>query len=1383
MKTINKIWLVLNVLFSQTRTKLHAEILFCVSLFLVLSPYSASSQIDSRGTDFWVMFTQTLPEDPFGDPPRSIDLQIFISSIPGASGSVEISAIGFNEDFTVGANSLITVEIPDEGMMTGDNTTSDRGIHITSDNPVTVYGLNQRTFTTDAYLSIPINGWDTDYRIMAFGQENFNNGSQMGIVAGTDGTVVTITPSTAIGFNPAFLPFQITLDEGETYQARTGPFADLTGTLVTANQPIGVFGGHYCGQVPLGIQACDHLVEMLPPVSTWGQSFVTTPFAGRENGDIFRVLASEDNTTVTLNGALVETLNAGEFYETNLEDPASIQTSNPALLAQYMQGTAIDGPDFPGDPAMVIVAPVEQFLGNYTVSTPATGFETNHLNIVVDNNGIGSILLNGSAIDATEFTAIAGTNFNSAQIAIELGTYTLTSSTAFGVLVYGANYSDSYAYPGGQLYSNVVSVNNLTLAPGASEGPAFSQLCFTATLATENGDPIEGVRIDFTASGANTASGFAFTNAEGVATYCYTAENTGNDVLTAFQGDLSENVNVTWTEPTYDCLGVPNGTALANTPCEVDGQTGTWNIDCNCDVELQACGIEIISASDINHPCIDGFPLIDGELNLYNPNNETELTVYIDYIFNDDYEDEVLILPVSEGNENMLFQIPLVGYGMTVDITFQLGEGENACQASLAEMNFAIPGCIPDCEGILGGSANPGTPCLINGQAGEYSSECACEPLEPGTCINFNYYLADILPNGTTNIYSVAMNDTDAELSLITTSDIEVHIAYNEDDKFIYAVSKADGSYRTFDPIGASWSEVTMINGAVSGITGAAFNASGNLLIASQSDNTIYRVELGTNDVFFYNGDLTITGGDISAGPDGKVYLASRNMGGSLYLVGPFVEDEYLGSTPEKVTGLCASQDGNMLMSSNGATTIFWRNLDDTVNGQYNLLLNGQPFTSHYGDMASGCGDDDPGIESCYGADNGVLEYLPGLQSNGQPITDPERNSPLKALGAPQIDDTYNFVSLGYGGSITLGFEAGVALNGPGDDILVVETTFGAGADFESYPEAAEVFVSQDGFTFYSVGSVYTDEEATFDIDASGQDFEYIVAVRLVDTTPIGSVSTDGFDLDGIESMNGCGPIPVSQIGTCYASEMIDYAPGLQTNGHPIAAERTDPSTALNAPDQSNAPGGFVSLGVGGSITLGFNGNVMDGDGDDLLIFETSYNGDNCSGAGDERADIAVSQDGITFVEMGTICRDGGVDISGSGLAYVSQVRITNAATTTSLDGYDVDGVIALHNCEEVKGNVGASSGSHFATSELTSYPNPTNGLSTVVFIPAESSRASLEVFNMSSHKITTLLDEEVRGGQKYELPFDGRNLSNGVYIFRLITAKDVRTEKFIISK
>jgi len=195
----------------------------------------------------------------------------------------------------------------------------------------------------------------------------------------------------------------------------------------------------------------------------------------------------------------------------------------------------------------------------------------------------------------------------------------------------------------------------------------------------------------------------------------------------------------------------------------------------------------------------------------------------------------------------------------------------------------------------------------------------------------------------------------------------------------------------------------------------------------------------------------------------------------------------------------------------------------------------------------------------------------------------------------------------------------------------------------------------------------------------------------------------DPYPVAPADLASGCADTGGPQIsfeGPCYPSELLAFNQGPDANGNAIGANRSDALQALGEPDANNEAGGFVSLGVGGSITLGFPGIVPDEPGDDIEIYETSFSGDVCGASDDESAIIELSQDGVNWVDMGSICRDGAVDIAGSGLDYVVAIRISNNDDeTNTLDGYDLDGVIALSGCGNIPSILCSDPGECYATS------------------------------------------------------------------------------------
>jgi Bacterial Ig-like domain (group 1) len=105
---------------------------------------------------------------------------------------------------------------------------------------------------------------------------------------------------------------------------------------------------------------------------------------------------------------------------------------------------------------------------------------------------------------------------------------------------------------------------SLALAPDSDTNTVGSEHCVTATVTDGSGNPTPNVTVRFSASGANSASGQATTDADGKASFCYTGALPGTDTITAFAdtndsgfqdaGEPSDTATKTWI--------LPSGTAL-----------------------------------------------------------------------------------------------------------------------------------------------------------------------------------------------------------------------------------------------------------------------------------------------------------------------------------------------------------------------------------------------------------------------------------------------------------------------------------------------------------------------------------------------------------------------------------------------------------------------------------------------------------------------------------------------------------------------------------------------------------------------------------------------------------------------------------------------------
>ncbi len=499
----------------------------------------------NAGTNFWLMFPQNY-SDGYGTALQ----RLFITSPVDTNGTVTIPGLNFTQNFTVQANTVVTVPLGFAQVYESD-VVQNKGIHVTSAQPVIVYGLNQRYFTSDAFLGLPANAIGKDYYVLTYSNMGFAPASQVGMVGAEDGTTVTITPAVTTGVRQGGVPYNVVLNQGQTYLLQNNvptTAGDLTGTRVTSDKPIAVFGSHEAATIPAEAGCCaDHLVEQLPPTSAWGKRFATIPIATRTKGDFFRIIAAQDNTAVYLNGNLLATLNRGQWIERIIKDPAEFIATQPIMVAQLSTSIFYDAPTTGlADPFMMIIPPYSQFLNHYTISTPAAGFAINYANIVAPTALISSITLDGAPIPASRFTPIGVSGYSGAQVPITIGVHNLDGPASFGVFVYGFNQDEGYGYPGGMNMNPVVQSVNVVVTPETSDHPISSQACVLATITNQDQFPIGGRTINFTVTGANSLTSSATTSAAGQATFCYTGTNLGSDLVRAVLDTGSGTASVQW---------------------------------------------------------------------------------------------------------------------------------------------------------------------------------------------------------------------------------------------------------------------------------------------------------------------------------------------------------------------------------------------------------------------------------------------------------------------------------------------------------------------------------------------------------------------------------------------------------------------------------------------------------------------------------------------------------------------------------------------------------------------------------------------------------------------------------------------------------------------
>lgn len=405
----------------------------------------------SAGTSFWVAFFSVVN--------NGGDLSLYISSAVGATGTVTIPGLGITNAFSVAAGAVTNIDIDQSVMMADYDVVETNGIHITASQPVSVYVVAYSEFTTSSFTGYPTTLLGTNYCVMARGSMDTsdpNPHSQFAIVATADNTTVTITPSPKADLEGHTNSYTVpTLQQGETYQINSSDnTGDVTGTWVTSDKPVAVFAGANIAFVPdTNTPYGNPLVQEQLPVDSWGRQALGLSFAGRQNGDSYRVLAATNDTEVFINSIAAGTIQAGQFLDLILDGPVEFRGSHPIQVAQFANGFWFDQQY--GDPCEILLPPTGHYLETNTVITLPNDFVTgdffeNYLNIIVPQSATNNTWVDGSLVAATNYVAIGTGGYYGAQITItNSGVHTVTSSQPVGVQVYGFGYTDAYGYFGG----------------------------------------------------------------------------------------------------------------------------------------------------------------------------------------------------------------------------------------------------------------------------------------------------------------------------------------------------------------------------------------------------------------------------------------------------------------------------------------------------------------------------------------------------------------------------------------------------------------------------------------------------------------------------------------------------------------------------------------------------------------------------------------------------------------------------------------------------------------------------------------------------------------------------------------------------------------------
>lgn len=287
------------------------------------------------------------------------------------------------------------------------------GLKITATYPISVYyeqacRLNPEIFTLKGQNALGLSFWIP-------GQDAIPNHyyvpipyNSFDIIATEDNTSVTITNTQAITGHSAGSTYTVILSKGQTYSATAVTqqiSGHLQGSRVTATKPIAITlkDDLLDGQSVWG-QAHDLAGDQLVPDNVIGTEYIAVRGGLNSPYDKVFILATQNNTTISRDGAMLATVNAGTNYSFFMNNPSTyIQTNNPVYVVQ-MSGL--------GAEVSYGVLPPIVCTGSNAVAYVRSTTDPLYMMLLVRNGGQNNFRFGGNPaiLPGSSFTNVPGTS-------------------------------------------------------------------------------------------------------------------------------------------------------------------------------------------------------------------------------------------------------------------------------------------------------------------------------------------------------------------------------------------------------------------------------------------------------------------------------------------------------------------------------------------------------------------------------------------------------------------------------------------------------------------------------------------------------------------------------------------------------------------------------------------------------------------------------------------------------------------------------------------------------------------------------------------------------------------------------------------------------------
>nr|KAG5706278.1 hypothetical protein BaRGS_026060 [Batillaria attramentaria] len=296
--------------------------------------------MDQWGREFLVTFVRNYDQ--------TGENAIYVTARDAATVTVHNELYSNSSSHNVAAQSSVRVSLPTDLHYTEQGVVEMKAVYVNATGDVSVYVVNHRDSSAGLYTAFPIQTMGTRYILYTYTP---TYGTYFVIAALYDNTSVSVLltlkgTGSCLGGLTNGQTATATLNRHSVWGGWCSGQTSFEGSVVTSNKPVTVITGLKCDTVPVNVNFCDHMVEMMPPVEDFGRTFILHNVQYRTSGAIYRVFSAHDNTELMESPGTTRTLNKGEYFDYDLGAASAVElcvvTSQPVLVLMMTKGADTD---------------------------------------------------------------------------------------------------------------------------------------------------------------------------------------------------------------------------------------------------------------------------------------------------------------------------------------------------------------------------------------------------------------------------------------------------------------------------------------------------------------------------------------------------------------------------------------------------------------------------------------------------------------------------------------------------------------------------------------------------------------------------------------------------------------------------------------------------------------------------------------------------------------------------------------------------------------------------------------------------------------------------------------------------------------------------------